>query len=86
MGKGSGMNLLLHRVQSSLGSKYLMAITGLGLVGFVIIHMIGNLLIYAGRPALNSYAQFLKSNGELLWLARGGLFLFFVVHIAVALH
>jgi len=79
------MNLLLRPVQSSLGSKYLMAITGLGLVGFVIIHMIGNLLIFAGRDALNSYAQFLKSNGELLWLARGGLFLFFVVHIAVAL-
>jgi succinate dehydrogenase / fumarate reductase, cytochrome b subunit len=79
------MNLLPRPVQSSLGSKYLMAITGLGLVGFVIIHMIGNLLIYAGRDALNSYAQFLKSNGELLWLARGGLFLFFVVHIAVAL-
>jgi succinate dehydrogenase / fumarate reductase, cytochrome b subunit len=78
------MNMLLRPVQSSLGSKYVMAVTGLGLVAFVLIHMIGNLLIYAGPNALNGYARALKSNGELLWTARAGLLLFFVVHISLA--
>jgi succinate dehydrogenase / fumarate reductase cytochrome b subunit len=58
-----------------------MSLTGLGLTLFVIVHMIGNLLIYAGRDALNSYAHMLKSNGELLWVARGGLLTLFVVHL-----
>src|ERR1700722_16520489 len=79
------MNLLLRPVKSSLGSKYVMAITGLGLVGFVIIHMIGNLLIFAGRDALNGYAAALKHNPAFLWTARTGLLFFFVVHMAFAL-
>ena len=62
-----------------------MAVTGLGLVGFVIIHMLGNLLIFAGPDALNGYAEALKHNPGLLWTARSGLFLLFVVHIALAL-
>jgi succinate dehydrogenase / fumarate reductase cytochrome b subunit len=58
-----------------------MALTGLGLTLFVIVHMLGNLLVFAGRDALNSYAHMLKENGELLWLARGGLLTLFVVHV-----
>ena len=42
------MKLLPRPVRSSLGSKYLMAITGLFLIGFVIAHMAGNLLLFAG--------------------------------------
>ena len=48
-----------------------MALTGLALTGFVIVHMSGNLLIFRGRDALNSYALFLKDRGGLLWAARG---------------
>jgi succinate dehydrogenase / fumarate reductase cytochrome b subunit len=62
-----------------------MSLTGLGLLGFVIVHMIGNLLIFAGRDALNSYAHVLKENGELLWLARGGLLTLFVVHVLLGI-
>jgi len=69
---------------SSLGSKYLMAITGLLLTAFVLAHVAGNLLIYAGPDALNSYAHALKSRPALLWPARLGLLTVFVVHLALA--
>jgi succinate dehydrogenase / fumarate reductase cytochrome b subunit len=67
--------------KTSLGSKYVMAVTGLGLVGFVIVHMLGNLQLFLGRDALNSYAQALKHNPEILWGARAGLLTIFVLHI-----
>lgn len=79
------MNLLLRPVRSSLGKKYVMAVTGLLLIGFVLGHMAGNLLIFAGPDALNSYAHALQSKGPLLWVVRAGLLAVFVVHLAVAL-
>jgi succinate dehydrogenase / fumarate reductase cytochrome b subunit len=75
------MNVLLRPVRSSLGGKYVMALTGLGLVGFVIAHMVGNLLVFAGRDALNGYAEVLKSHPGLLWSARVGLLAIFLVHV-----
>jgi succinate dehydrogenase / fumarate reductase cytochrome b subunit len=71
--------------RSSLGSKFLMALTGLGLTGFVIAHMIGNLQVFSGRDALNSYAAALKHLGGLLWAFRIGLLLIFVLHIIYGL-
>jgi succinate dehydrogenase / fumarate reductase cytochrome b subunit len=47
-----------------------MALTGLGLIGFVIVHMLGNLQVFAGREILNSYAHRLRDLGVYLWLAR----------------
>src|SRR5262245_417126 len=77
---------------SSVGGKQLVAVTGLGLTGFVLVHMLGNLQIFAGlgdamagQDALNGYAKFLKDQGPLLWVARGALLLIFVLHIALAL-
>jgi succinate dehydrogenase / fumarate reductase cytochrome b subunit len=67
--------------RSSLGSKYLMALTGLGLTAFVIAHMLGNLQLFEGREALNSYAQKLKEMPIILWTARLGLLAIFVLHI-----
>ncbi len=75
------MNLLVKPVRSSLGKKYAMAVTGLLLIGFVLGHMAGNLLIYLGPDAINSYAHALKSNPGLLWTARIGLLLVFVIHV-----
>ena len=73
---------LSHRVfGSTIGRKMLMAITGLMLTGFVLMHMSGNLLVFAGPDALNHYAAGLKSLGGLLWIARGGLLAAFVLHI-----
>src|SRR4051794_22955462 len=68
--------------RSSLGRKFLMALTGLGLTGFVIAHLLGNLQVFLGREALNSYAAGLKHLGGLLWIARGGLLAIFVLHVA----
>jgi succinate dehydrogenase / fumarate reductase cytochrome b subunit len=70
---------------STISSKYVVAITGLALTGFVLVHMLGNLLVFAGREPLNNYAHALKSNPGLLWTARIGLLVMFVVHIYVAL-
>jgi succinate dehydrogenase / fumarate reductase cytochrome b subunit len=79
------MNMLLRPVQSSLGSKYVMAVTGLGLIGFVLGHLGGNLLIYAGRDALNAYGHALESRPAFLWTARIVLLAIFLIHVALGL-
>lgn len=85
MRRSSAAGLLLRLWQSSIGKKYVMAITGLGLFGFVIIHMLGNLQIYLGPEHLNAYARALKGTPALLWGARIGLLLITVLHITAAL-
>ena len=79
------MNLLLRPVRSSLGSKYVMAVTGLVLFLFVIGHMLGNLQIFLGKQALNDYAHHLEQLPGLLWTARVVLLVVFVVHIAMGI-
>jgi succinate dehydrogenase / fumarate reductase, cytochrome b subunit len=72
-------------VDSSVGAKVLVALTGLGLALYVVFHMIGNLKVFQGRDAINGYAYFLKHDlGMLLWIARGGLLVIFVLHIVLA--
>jgi succinate dehydrogenase / fumarate reductase cytochrome b subunit len=71
---------------STVGSKILIALTGAGLVFFVIGHLIGNLKLFQGREAINHYADFLKHDlGLLLWIARIGLLTIFVVHLGLAI-
>ncbi len=72
-------------LQTSVGKKYLMAVTGLILIGFVIGHMVGNLQIFAGQDKLNAYAQFLQGLGPLLWVVRLILLATFAVHIVTAI-
>jgi succinate dehydrogenase / fumarate reductase cytochrome b subunit len=75
------MNPLAGLFRSSLGKKYLMAITGAGLFLFVIGHMLGNLQFFLGPDAINRYAEFLQSAPEILWPVRIGLTAFVVVHL-----
>lgn len=83
--RGAGP-FLAALVDSSVGAKILVALTGLGLVTFVVFHMIGNLKVFQGPDSLNAYAYFLKhSLGALLWIARAGLLAIFVLHIALAI-
>jgi len=82
--KLSSAGTLMRIWQSSLGKKYVMAITGLGLFGFVIIHMLGNLQIFLGPDAINAYAATLKSNPLILWGARFGLLAIVTLHITSA--
>lgn len=69
---------------STLGKKYIMALTGAGLFGFVVVHMLGNLQLFLGPEPLNRYAVFLKSKPGLLWGARLGLLLLVFLHILTA--
>ncbi|MBS1789314.1 MAG: succinate dehydrogenase cytochrome b subunit [Acidobacteria bacterium] len=80
--------LLLRLWRSSLGKKYVMAITGLILFGFVIGHMLGNLQVFAGPTQINEYAQSLKSNLPLLWGVRLTLLVSVILHLVagVQLH
>lgn len=75
------MNMLLRLFTSSLGKKFLMAITGAGLFLFVIGHLLGNLQIFLGPDAINRYGHFLQTTPEILWPARIGLLAFVGIHI-----
>ncbi|MFO0965675.1 MAG: succinate dehydrogenase cytochrome b subunit [Gemmataceae bacterium] len=66
---------------STVGSKFILALSGWGLTGFVIIHMLGNIQLFAGQEAVNRYAQWLKDLGPLLWVARIGLLIVFLFHV-----
>lgn len=57
-------------LRSSLGKKFVMAVTGTVLVLFVLGHMVGNLQIFLPPEAINRYAHFLQGNLELLWPVR----------------
>jgi len=75
------MSLLQGLFRSSLGKKYIMAVSGLGLFLFVVGHMLGNLQIFLGPEAINAYGHFLQSKPELVWAVRIGLLLMVVLHI-----
>ena len=66
---------------TSVGKKYLMAISGFMAVMFVIGHMLGNLQLFIGQDQLNTYAAKLQSLGPLLYLIRAALFVVIIVHI-----
>jgi len=70
---------------SSVGKKAVMAVTGLIGVGYVILHMIGNLQTFQGAERLNAYAALLHGPlNELLWLARVVLIVAVVLHVVAA--
>ena len=65
---------------SSVGSKYLIALSGLSLVGFLILHLAGNLLVFVSPEAFNGYADKLIKN-PLLIPAELGLLALFLLHV-----
>jgi succinate dehydrogenase / fumarate reductase cytochrome b subunit len=69
-----------------VSAKVLMAITGAGLLLFVVVHMAGNLQIYLGQATLNAYAAKLKGMPILLWSARAGLLTIFTIHVGLAFY
>jgi succinate dehydrogenase / fumarate reductase cytochrome b subunit len=75
---------LLALWRSTVGKKIVMAGTGLIMVGFVIGHVLGNLLAFAGADRINAYSAFLHGTGELLWAVRVVLFISVVLHIIAA--
>src|SRR6267142_78260 len=74
-----------------VGKKIVMAATGVVLVGFVIAHMLGNLKIFLGAEAIDTYATFLRTIGEpllpyggMLWVVRIVLLTCVALHITAA--
>src|SRR5215212_4124033 len=77
--------MIVNIIKSSLGKKYIMAVSGFVLFGFVVGHLAGNLQIFLGPEALNRYGHFLQSNPELIWPARLFLLLMIGLHIWAAI-
>jgi succinate dehydrogenase / fumarate reductase cytochrome b subunit len=69
---------------SMVGKKVVMGVTGIIGIGFVILHSLGNLLIFQGSTALNAYSRFLKSSAELLWALRVTLVVAVILHVVAA--
>jgi succinate dehydrogenase / fumarate reductase, cytochrome b subunit len=77
--------------QTAVGKKWVMALTGVGLMGFVFVHMVGNFKMYLGPDAIDEYAEGLRSllhpllpGFWVLWLARFGLIAMFALHFHAA--
>ena len=77
--------------RSAVGKKWVMAVTGIMLMGFVFFHAIGNLKVYLGAEEFNHYGEFLREllvpllpRTVALWLMRLGLIGAFVFHIHAA--
>jgi succinate dehydrogenase / fumarate reductase cytochrome b subunit len=76
---------VLDFYRSTVGKKIIMAVTGLIWVGFVILHMAGNLQAFLGAEKLNNYAAMLHGPlEEVVWLQRVVLFVALVLHVLMA--
>ena len=67
-----------------VGKKVVMGVTGIIGIAFVVLHSLGNLLIFQGSTALNAYSHFLKSSAELLWALRVTLIVAVILHVIAA--
>ena len=78
------MGMLRAFWASTIGKKIVMAVTGLIGVGYVVLHMLGNLQVFLGPAQFNAYAHFLKALGELLWALRLVLIAAVILHVVAA--
>lgn len=78
------MSWLTTVLKSSLGKKFVMAITGLLLCGFLVVHLAGNLLLYVSPEAYNNYAHSLHKQEWLILVAEVGLLVLFLAHVFLA--
>jgi succinate dehydrogenase / fumarate reductase cytochrome b subunit len=77
--------------RSAVGKKWVMALTGIMLMGFVFFHAFGNLKVYFGAESFNHYGEFLREilvpllpRTWFLWIVRPGLIVAFALHIHAA--
>jgi succinate dehydrogenase / fumarate reductase cytochrome b subunit len=78
------MNRLQLLWNSSVGKKFIMAVTGLIWVIYLITHVLANLLVFEGPTRINAYSAFLHGTGGALWAARLVLIVALVLHIIAA--
>ncbi|MEB3204779.1 MAG: succinate dehydrogenase cytochrome b subunit [Candidatus Sericytochromatia bacterium] len=69
---------------TTIGKKTVVAVTGFILIGFLFIHLAGNLLMFQGPEAINTYAEWLEhlGHGAAKWVVRGVLLASVVLHVA----
>jgi succinate dehydrogenase / fumarate reductase cytochrome b subunit len=72
-------------LRSSIGAKHVMAVTGLLLLLFAIVHMLGHLQMFGGPDMYNAYAHFLQDLWEVKWPVRAGLVALLVIHVVIAI-
>jgi succinate dehydrogenase / fumarate reductase cytochrome b subunit len=82
---------IIDLYRSAVGKKWVMAVTGIMLMGFVFVHMVGNTKMYFGAEDFDSYAEFLRRlaypllpETGALWLFRLGLIAAFALHMHAA--
>jgi len=78
---GQTLNAIVSIFTSSIGRKWIVAVSGVVLFAYVIGHLAGNLQFFIGPDSINRYGAFLHSTGELLWIVRLGLLLVLVLHV-----
>lgn len=74
------MSTRVKFLASSVGTKLLIAITGLSLFLFLVVHLIGNLMLFVGPKTFNGYSHALISN-PLIYVAEAGLLALFLLHV-----
>jgi succinate dehydrogenase / fumarate reductase cytochrome b subunit len=75
----------LRFFKTSIGLKIIMAVTGLGLFGFAMVHMLGNLQVFLGPESLNGYAKLLHAEPAILWIFRLALLGMVFLHVVAAI-
>lgn len=78
------MSRALTLYQNTIGKKVVMAVSGVVWFGYVIGHLLGNLLIYAGPDGINSYSAFLHASPVILWGTRLLLAAALVAHLVAS--
>jgi succinate dehydrogenase / fumarate reductase cytochrome b subunit len=68
-------------LQSMVGRKIVMSATGLFMIFFVIIHLLGNMSLFNGPDGINAYAAMLQSLGPFIWLVRLAMFSVLCLHL-----
>ena len=78
-------------LDTTVGMKWAMALSGVMLIGFIVFHMIGNWKMFLGAEAINHYGEFLREllypilpRTVFLWIMRVGMSCAFLVHILAA--
>lgn len=74
---------LVRFYRSPIGKKLISGATGLALAVFVLVHMVGNILLFLGHDAYNAYAHHLAQLGVLLYAVEGLLVGIVLLHAAV---
>ena len=75
------MQWIVNFFGSSVGKKFLMALTGFCFLGFLTGHLAGNLTLYGGKDAFNAYAEHLHALGPLITMAEWGLLTLAIIHV-----